>query len=653
MVDELIYSELAKSFAATGHFLIRDVHHGAYGAVYPLLIAPAWRVFSSVPDAYAAAKTIGSVLMSLTAVPVYFLARRLLTPMWSLLAAALAIAVPSMMYTGTLMTETVFYPIFVCVAFALVLALERPTLTRQLVLLALCLLAFLTRSQAIVLIPAIATAPLMLAWLDRRRMLRVAAEFRALYAILAAAVVGVLVVQLARGRSPFDVLGSYSVTGHADYRPGQVLKWLLYHVSELDLYLGIVPFAAVLLLVALSRSLDRPLRVFLAAIVPLTVWLLLEVAAFASALSPRVEERNLFYVAPLFLIALLAWADRGLPRPARAAAVAAVLATALPGALPYHRLIDTSAQSDTLALLPLWWLQETVVSLDTIGVVVVVAAAVLGLVFLTVSPRYALVLPALVLAWFAFATERIERFDHGFPKASVGALFQGITAPRRDWIDAAVGRKTDVAFVYSGKDPTIQPLPLWENEFFNRSLGPVYDLRQPSMGGLPETRVRRRADGILLRPDGAPVRSRYVLADTSVPLAGTVIGRDGLRGLVLRRTPDGLVAIASHVTGTYPDGWSGPRVKYTRLRCKGGTVTAAFGSDPKLFSRAQTVSAAGRKTTFSPRDMGHLTVPLHPRRGVCRATFTVTPTAVPALVRGTGDGRVLGARFLGFAYRAP
>src|SRR5439155_18149667 len=64
MVDELIYSELAKSFAATGHFLIRDVHHGAYGVVYPALIAPAWRLFASVPDAYAAAKTIGSVLMS-------------------------------------------------------------------------------------------------------------------------------------------------------------------------------------------------------------------------------------------------------------------------------------------------------------------------------------------------------------------------------------------------------------------------------------------------------------------------------------------------------------------------------------------------------------------------------------------------------------
>jgi glycosyltransferase involved in cell wall biosynthesis len=652
MVDELIYSELAKSFAATGHFLIRDVHHGAYGAVYPLLVAPAWRAFGSVPDAYAAAKTIGSVLMSLAAIPTYFLARRVLSPLWSLLAAALAVAVPSMMYTGTLMTETVFYPIFVGVALALVFALERPTLTRQVIVLAACLLAFLTRSQAIVLIPAVATAPLVLAWLDRRRLVRVVSEFRALYGALLTAVVGALAVQFARGRSPFDVLGSYSVTGHADYRADQVLKWLLYHVSELDLYLGVVPFAAVLLLVAVGRSLDRPLRVLLAATLPLAVWLLLEVAAFASALSPRVQERNLFYVAPLFLIALLAWIERGMPRPARAAAVAAVVAAALPGALPYHRLIDTSAESDTLAMLPLWWLQETVIGLDTVGVVVVAAAAVLGLVFLTISPRYALVLPALVFLWFAFATERIERFDHGFPKASIGALYQGITASSRDWIDNAVGRDAEVAFLYSGANPTEQPLTLWENEFFNRSIGPVYDLRQQSMGNLPETPVHERADGVLLTPDGRPVRARYVLSDDTVPLAGEIIGRDELRGMLLRRT-DGSLAIASRVSGVYRDGWSGPRVTYTRLRCRGGSVTAVVASDVNLFSRPQTVSAGGRSASFDPGDVGRLIVPLRPQAGICRVTFAVTPTAIPAVANGSADGRRLGARFVEFAYRAP
>src|ERR671935_1933987 len=40
MVDELVYSELAKSFAAGGHFLVRGHATGSYGIVYPLLISP-------------------------------------------------------------------------------------------------------------------------------------------------------------------------------------------------------------------------------------------------------------------------------------------------------------------------------------------------------------------------------------------------------------------------------------------------------------------------------------------------------------------------------------------------------------------------------------------------------------------------------------
>ena len=112
MVDELIYSELAKSFASSGQFLVRDVPSTGYGFVYPVLIAPAFGLFASVPSAYHAAKLINAAVMSLTAVPVYFLARRLLTPGLALAAAALAVLVPSMLYTGTLMTENAFYPLF-------------------------------------------------------------------------------------------------------------------------------------------------------------------------------------------------------------------------------------------------------------------------------------------------------------------------------------------------------------------------------------------------------------------------------------------------------------------------------------------------------------------------------------------------------------
>ena len=49
MIDELIYSELAKSFAASGHFLIRGEASNVYGFVYPVLISPAWAIFGKVP----------------------------------------------------------------------------------------------------------------------------------------------------------------------------------------------------------------------------------------------------------------------------------------------------------------------------------------------------------------------------------------------------------------------------------------------------------------------------------------------------------------------------------------------------------------------------------------------------------------------------
>jgi hypothetical protein len=280
--------------------------------------------------------------------------------------------------------------------------------------------------------------------------------------------------------------------------------------------------------------------------------------------------------------------------------------------------------------------------------VVVVVAAAIGVLVFSLSPRYALVLPAIVLLWFAFATERIERFDHGFAKASVGALYQGITAPRRDWVDAAVGRNADVAFVYSGKDPTQQPLTLWENEFYNRSIGPVYDLRGASMGGLAETHVTQRADGVLLA-DGVPVRHAYVLSEVGVPLAGAVVASDERKGMALRRT-DGLLRIGYRVSGLYPnDTWSGKHVTYTRLRCAGGRVTAVMERDPNLISRAQTVRADGRRATFTTNDEATLTVPLHPSNGICRVIFTVSPTAVP----GPSDPRVLGVHFLEFRYAAP
>ena len=111
---------------------------------------------------------LNALAMCSVVFPTYLLARRVVRPGFALAAAALAVAIPSTIYIGTLMTENAFYPVFIWLAYALVLALERPTLKRQLVLLALCALAFLTRAQAVALFAAVADGAAR-ARLDRAR----------------------------------------------------------------------------------------------------------------------------------------------------------------------------------------------------------------------------------------------------------------------------------------------------------------------------------------------------------------------------------------------------------------------------------------------------------------------------------------------------
>jgi hypothetical protein len=638
MVDELIYSELARGIADGDGFSIRGVPTNAYGFVYPLVIAPAYALFDRLPDAYEAVKAINAVVVSLAAIPAYLLARRLLPPALSLLAALLAVALPSLAYTGQVMTENVFYPLFLCVTLALLLALERPTAARQLVLLALCAFAYLTRAQALAFFPAIALAPVLAGtW----------RSFKVLYGTLGGLVVAALLAQVVRGESPLDLLGAYSVTGEHRYEPLEVGRWLLYHVAELDLYVGVVPFAATLVVFALWSRLPRRLRPFLAATAALAVCFLLEVSAFASLPSvARIEERNLFYLAPLLLIALLVWIDEGLPRPPLAAGVAAVLAAALPGLIPYERLIGVPSQSDTLMLLPLWRVHERwSVALGDLAAIVLVLAAIAAIAFLVVPRRLALVLPLGVLAFFLAVARPISaRMEH----AALGALAEGMNKPQRDWVDRAVAGRGEVAALWTGNTSRFS---VWQNEFFSRRIGPVYWTRTPMSGGLPTTALTLDTrTGLLRDPQGRLVLTPFALTDGSAEVAGTLVAADRRRGVYLYEL-DGPLRQTAIVEGLHPnDTWSGPSVTYRRLSCTGGALTVGLQSDQNLYAKPSTVTAAGRTMRVPPDGRQHdFTVPLRPVDGVCTVKFRVSPAVVP----GHGDLRRLGLHFNTFRYSQP
>jgi hypothetical protein len=646
MVDELIYSELAKSLAESGRFLVRGEATAAYGIVYPALIAPAWALFESVPQAYAAAKAINAFVMSLAAVPAYFLARRVLAEPLALLAAALTVAVPSMVYTATLMTENAFYPLFLAAALAIVLWLERPTPLRTGIVLGVSLVAYLTRQQALALLPALLTAPLLVAGRAAFR------RYALVYGLAAAGVAGTLAVQLARGRSPLGVFGAYEVAGRADYSVGEVLKWFAYHVGELSLALGVIPFAALILLALMPRQLTQRDRIFVATAISLSFWLVAVVAVFASEQTFRISERNTFYVAPLFLIALLVWIERGLPRPQPATAIAALLAVGLPLVIPYEDFINLSAVSDTAALLPLGWLVEQGLALSNVSLVVLAGSVIAGLTFLYVPRRYALVLPGLALVYFAVSQHPIVE-AHRFRSAQ--HLFGGIAMEYRDWIDRSVGRDADVAFLWTG---TSDKHAIWENEIFSRTIGDIYTTGPAVPGGLAQMPVSiDRSTGYVSGPDGSRVPVSFVITDATGEIGGTVVGEDGVKRLVLYRVNGPLRQVA-FVDGLYPqDTWSGKHVTYTRHECTGGTLEVELQSDAALFSVPNTVTArAGdrvvARTKVFPTLTKTLRVPLKSDGATCVLRFTVENTAMPSVVTGGEnlDQRELGLHFNRFTY---
>src|SRR3954454_24295581 len=144
--DEQTYAELGRSLWRSGRFEILGQSTQPLSLVHPALVGAPLAGLAGVTG-YTVAKAVQAVAMSLAAVPVYLWGRSLMSARWALVAAALTLAAPGLLYSGFLMTEVSFYPVLVLAAWAMAAALAEPTLDRQALLLGTMILAFATRLQ--------------------------------------------------------------------------------------------------------------------------------------------------------------------------------------------------------------------------------------------------------------------------------------------------------------------------------------------------------------------------------------------------------------------------------------------------------------------------------------------------------------------------
>lgn len=549
--DELVHSELAKSIADGSPFRVRGQHLNVTYA-YPLVLAPAWLVHS-MPVTYALAKAIDVVLVSASALPVYLLGRRFLSPASAAVAAVLTLFLPELALSNALMQENLAFPAYLTAIWGLTLALESPSPGRLAFLIGAVAVAASTRFELLLLVLIVPTAVVLAG--AARRLARVLVPF-------AGAGVALLVLALAEPHRLDRALVVFPQT-NARYSPTRAFRWLVTSVGDLALVTGVIPLVALVAMTALRTKTPRE-RAFLAVTWASLAWFMV-LGALAGSWEPLgVKERYFFYVQPMLLLAFLWWVERALPRGVRAALATGTILVIVVWALPLHGVVAAPSVTGNAFGLEVFARIGREIGFGQglravlLGVVVVGSAAAL-----LTGRRAKLALPSALAAFLvvssAFAYRSADRQAKAVARASALPV-------SRSWIDDR-GRDQQVVLVNTGAfmPETIAGdlfqiwLPWWGTEFWNRSASAVDDL-----GALEPAPLRQQwgaldwSTGKIVGVEHAP----RVAIDPRFEVAGRRL--EATSALVLYDRVASPMRLAAATEGVFRDGESSQVAAYDR-----------------------------------------------------------------------------------------
>ena len=532
--DELIHWDASRSLAAGDGLEVRDAGYG-FGPIYPALLAPVHLLTADDLTAYQWARLWNALLFALAAVPVYLLARRLLEPGWSLACAALAVAIPSALYTGFVMTEGAAYAACCLALLALTRCLERPTVAAQLLAVGALVLAAGVRLQLAALGGALVAALVLRFVLVRGLRVPSATDLAGVWPLLL--VLGAGDARRRRAdsaRQPARRLrGPLALVRPSRRRP---------MVVAVDCGARRLPGARPAgrrtggARCARARRSSRERRggrvrrrVPLGQRRPR--------ARRRRVLEHRVRRRVPPRPLPVLRRPALARADRlvGGPQvPLRpvSLAVGAALTIALLATLPPYLLNDDGGRRfDAIASALPSELANRLASASAPTRWSLVAAALVAVVFaiaLARLPRWLVLVPVAVV----FALDGALAWDARIDVAR-NTTFAPMNAATTAWVDRAVPDGQTVATLAGGV-PVETRDALRLTEFFNASIGPAYDLASGYAPTLASTPARIAGGGLVVADTGR-IGAPWIVAPKDVELVGDVRAEGTVAGLRLWR----------------------------------------------------------------------------------------------------------------------
>jgi hypothetical protein len=601
MPDEAIYAVRALGFWHHGSLPLFGSSGAGYSALYPVFAGGPLSIGSQATG-YAVLKAVQALVVSLAAWPVYSYTRRLVPDGYALLAAALTLACPLILFSGFVMTEVLYYPLAAAALLATARTVSTATLKDQGIALVLIAAAVATRVQGVVLLAVFVLALVLDAALDHRWP-----DIRRFWPVWSLTVTGAIVAAALPG-----AFGAYAAAVNGSYRAGPAARLTYDHLGFFILTVGVVPAGALVLsLVEAARrqDMDARLRALVVVTASAVVLVTLQVGTFSSRFSPHLLGRDLAALPPVVFAVFAVWLGRGGPRPRLVTSLTAIGLLAVLATVPWNDLVTPDALPDSLGIAillddPLGWKPATTVA--------ILGALLLLLFALAPRPELLAVGVVLLLGWGTVAAS--ARVDSATEDAQVA-----LVGEPRDWIDRDVS--SDVAFVYNG-DLAAWTV-VWEQRFWNPRIDRVISIIPHFVPGpIAQRQIALPRDGRL------PIDERYAVANDQVVFEGSPIARQsrgpdqyGLTLWKLQQPPQ----LSMLVAGPIPNGDITGRAGVNAFDCAGGTLQLTLL--PKETNRLE-IDLDGRVASvehIGGRSVWHSEVHVPASHGPAPCTFTIRP----------------------------
>ena len=580
--DELGYTRLALGIAhSLTPFTLSYGGGSRLNQLYPLLIAPVWGLFGNI-TAFRLTHAWNAVLMSSAAIPAYLLTREVVRARWAAyLATALVAVLPWLALSTGELTEVAAYPASVWALLAMQRSLALPSTRRDIIALIAIAVAAFGRLQLILFAPVFVVAMVVHelgygltepgSWRAglRAGAVRMARRHTLLSVVSVIGIFGGVPLLLSGELA--SAAGFYGDTLTGASFGGPTFDLARSYFTAIALGIGAIPAALAIGfgLSTIVAPVSRRVHAYASLLGVVVVALVLQVAEISVRFTGAVlQERYLFYIAPLLVVGMFA-ALLETRRPPWTMAAGSLVLGLIVATTRYA--IDPTAfwyqVSPGLTSFYGWVLQAfgagpapSSSTLRPTGIVVAAAGILLALLLLRVRPGRVLAALAAIAIVFC-GWETTHALVDAVNGTASGAGLGGGSLRTASWVDDHVPAGATVNQMIDDIGGLAIASQTWNNNaFWNRTISGAYAVQSVALTTyLPTTPLTvAPASGAMRLPYGVqPAAPLYlVVSSRGFPVApvGAVAARRPSVGLELIRAARPL-RTAYFLSGVSAGGW--------------------------------------------------------------------------------------------------